>query len=169
MIGPIYTINLFTTPIGILVPPKYCLMLANILTSTSSPKSSFLLTNRSDKPPLAHRLMDPSSETETTYAMLGIGVGEFPDPRTVIACTSQEQSSQDGSRRMLFPLKTDNFIRRKKKKKKKRGRICVWKYWKLGDGSAATACWVSQIKCQWCRLLQCSVMVSPFLQGLAKR
>ena len=35
---------------------------------------------------VADRLMDPPSET--TYARLGIGVGEFPDPSPIIACDS---------------------------------------------------------------------------------
>ena len=35
---------------------------------------------------VADRLMDPSSET--TYARLGIGAGEFPGPSPIIACAS---------------------------------------------------------------------------------
>ena len=90
-------------------------------------KSSFALSYKSSKPPLAYRLMDPSSET--TYAMLGIG-GSVNFPVQVLSSHAllQEQSSQDSSRRILFPLKTDNFIRCKKKKKKSGGRrrnVCV--------------------------------------------
>ncbi len=74
---------------------------------------------------VANRLMDPPSET--TYAKLGIGVSEsYPAQFLSSHALLQEQSSQDGSRRMLFPLKTDNFIKKKKKKKKKRGKnVCV--------------------------------------------
>ena len=74
---------------------------------------------------VANRLMDPSSET--TYAMLGIG-GSVNFPVQVLSSHAllQEQSSQDSSRRMLFPLKMDNFIRfKKKKKKKEEGEECV--------------------------------------------
>ena len=57
--------------------------------------------------------MDPSSET--TYAKFGIGVSEsYPAQFLSSHALLQEQSSQDGSRRMLFPLKTDNFIKKKK-------------------------------------------------------
>ena len=51
-------------------------------------------------------------------------VGDFPDQFLSSHELLQEQSSQDGSRRMLFPLKTDNFIRKKKKKKGKEW-VCV--------------------------------------------
>ena len=58
---------------------------------------------------VADRFMDPSSET--TYAMLGIGVSvNFPVQVLSLHALLQEQSSQDGSRRMLFPLKTDNYF-----------------------------------------------------------
>jgi hypothetical protein len=58
--------------------------------------------------------MDASSET--IYALLGIGVSEsYPAQFLSSHALLQEQSSQDCSRRMLFPLKTDNFIRKKKK------------------------------------------------------
>ena len=57
------------------------------------------------------------SSSETTYAMLGIG-GSVNFPVQVLSSHAllQERSSQDGSRRMLFPMKTDNFIRCKKKR-----------------------------------------------------
>ena len=48
-------------------------------------------------------------------------VGDFPDQFLSSYALLQEQSSQDRSRRILFPLKTDNFIKLKKKKKKRGG------------------------------------------------
>jgi hypothetical protein len=57
--------------------PFYLLLLLQI-------KFSFCLIGRGGS--VADRLMDPSSEA--TNAMLGIGVGEFPDPSPIIACTS---------------------------------------------------------------------------------
>ena len=86
---------------------------------------------------VANRLMDPSSET--TYARLGIG-GSVNFPVQVLSSHAllQEQSSQDSSRRMLFPLKTDNFIR-----KKGGGGMCVCcllSLEKIGYGGAATTC-----------------------------
>jgi len=52
---------------------------------TSPPNQTyFCLLGRGGS--VADRLMDPS--LKTTYAMLGIGVGEFPDPSPIIACIS---------------------------------------------------------------------------------
>ena len=90
---------------------------------------------------VANRLFDPSSET--TYAMLGIG-GSVNFPVQVLSSHAllQEQSSQDSSRRMLFPLKSDNFIRSKNKKGREEC-VCVCmceNIEKLGYGGAATAC-----------------------------
>ena len=59
---------------------------SSVTPSTFFSKSSFALSYRSSKPPLAYRLMDPS--TETIYAMLGIGAGEFPGPSPIVACAS---------------------------------------------------------------------------------
>ena len=88
--------------------------------------------------------MDPSSET--TYAMLGIG-GSVNFPVEVLSSHAllQEQSSQGSSRRMLFPLKANNFIRFKKRKKEKKREseeyVCVCEnIEKLGYGGAATTC-----------------------------
>ena len=114
---------------------------------------------------VANRLMDPSSET--TYAMLGIG-GSVNFPVQVLSSHAllQEQSSQDSSRRMLFPLKTDNFIRSKKKKKKKEEEECVCVCENMENwATVARPLHIEyhkgyDLKCQWCRLLQCFVMVA---------
>ena len=75
----------------------------------------------------------------------------------------QEQSSQDRSRRMLFPLKTDNFIKLKKKKKKEEEEeecVCVCVCVKIFGLRWRGHYILNDEKMQWCRLLQCFVMVA---------
>ena len=85
-----------------------------------------------------------------------VGVGAVCSrPISFIACALlQEQSSQDGSRRMLFPLKKDNSIRSKKKKKNEEC-VCVCvKIQKIGLRWRGHYI-LNDEKMQWCRLLQC--------------
>ena len=100
----------------------YCLILANILSSTSSPKSSFfcLIGRYAGCKPTYGSLIGNNIREVRNWS-----VGEFPDQFLSSHAILQEQSSQDRSRRMLFPLKTDNFIRCKKKKKEERMCVCV--------------------------------------------
>ena len=72
---------------------------------------------------VANRLMDPSSET--TYAMLGIGAGEYPGPSPIVACAStrtiiSRQFSMDA-----IPTEDGKFPRCKKKKEGRNVCVCV--------------------------------------------
>ena len=90
---------------------------------------------------VANRLMDPSSET--TYAMLGIGVSEsYPAQFLSSHALLQEQIS----RRLktdTIPTEDGQLHQMQKKKRKKRGKECVCvcmceNIEKLGYGGAAT-------------------------------
>ena len=79
---------------------------------------------------VANRLMDPSSET--TYAMLGIGAGEFPGPSPIIAFASTRTITSRKLKTDAIPTEDGQLLSeaKKKKKKKKRGRgrgmyVCV--------------------------------------------
>ena len=86
---------------------------------------------------VANRLMDPSSET--TNAKLGIGVGEFPDPSPVIACTSTRTIISGRFQTDAIPTEDGQLHQ----KQKRRDGMCVYmceNIEKLGYGSAATTC-----------------------------
>ena len=100
--------------------------------------------------------------------MIGIG-GSVNFPVQVLSSHAllQEQSSQDSSRRILFPLKTDNFIRSTKKKKGGIGMcVCLCEKY-LGYGGAATTYWMMK-KCSGADCYNVLFWLL-FLQRLAKR
>ena len=66
---------------------------------------------------VANRLMDPSSET--TYAMLGIGAGEFPGPSPIVACASTRTIISRQIQADAIPTEDGQLYQIKKKKKKK--------------------------------------------------
>jgi len=107
------------------------------------PNQVFFLSSRSGML-VANRLMDPSSVA--TNAMLGIGVGEFPDPSPVIVCTSTRTTISRRFKTDAFPTEDRQLHQKQNKKKRKRMCVCVWKYRKLGYGSAATTYWMMK-KC----------------------
>ena len=89
---------------------------------------------------VVNRLMDPSSET--TYAKLGIGVGEFPGPSPIIACASTRTIISRKIQTDTIPTEDGQIHQMQKKKKKKKGRnvcVCMCEHIeKLGYGGAAT-------------------------------
>ena len=73
---------------------------------------------------VANRLMDPSSET--TYAMLGIGAGEFPGPSPIVACASTRTIISRQLKTDAIPTEDGQF--HQTQEKKKRGKECVCVY-----------------------------------------
>ena len=68
--------------------------------------------------------MDPSSET--TYAMLGIGAGEFPGPSPIIACASTRTIISRQLKTDAIPTEDGQLLSEAKKKKEGRRRnVCV--------------------------------------------
>ena len=105
---------------------------------------------------VANRLMDPSSET--TYAMLGIGVGEFPGPSPIVACASTRTII---SRRLKADaVPTEEGQLHQKEKKRGGGGMCVCVCVKIFGLRWRGHYILNDEKMKWCRLLQCFVKVA---------
>ena len=87
---------------------------------------------------VANRLMDPSSET--TYAMLGIGAGEFPGPSPIVACASTRTIISRQLQTDAIPTEDEQLYQMQKKKRGEGMCVCMCEnIEKLGYGGAATA------------------------------